>query len=446
VKTTHRYLKLAIPAVALVMAILACAQPAPSPSAIPGKPSVFVVAPVDGSRVPLGQPTTIQVNGTDAQGVTRIEIKVDGTLAGTTQSPAAGGQANLTAAQSWTFTEAGRHVIEAQAFNTGGRPSDLVAVTVHAEEDAAQETTPGAAAPTAAATGESPAVTSPPPATSETNPTSALPTATAVPSTPTQTPQPTSPPATSLGTDLSAISYLDGAGKPRIYAFAKGQDVRLYVNYWDGAKWHWAGQGMPAGANVYDNPGAITYKDGARRIYAFARGKDSRLYVNYWDGAKWRWADQGKPASANVVGTPGVITYKDGAQRIYAFVRGSDGHLHVNYWDGTQWRWADQGTPPGASVAGNPSVVSYQEGTQRIYAFVMGDNGHLYVNYWDGSKWRWADQGTPPGASVAGAPAAITHREAGAQRIYAFVVGSDDRLHVNYWDGAKWHWADQGTP
>jgi hypothetical protein len=144
--------RLAIPVAMVGLVTLACAQPTPSPTAIPGKPAAFIILPADGSEVTVGQATTIQVNATDAQGVARIEIKVDGTLAGTTQSPAAGGQPNLTATQAWTFAEAGRHVIEAQAFNAAGQPSDLVAITVQAVEGVAQEATPEAAPPTAEAT------------------------------------------------------------------------------------------------------------------------------------------------------------------------------------------------------------------------------------------------------------------------------------------------------
>jgi len=95
---------------------------------------------------------------------------------------------------------------------------------------------------------------------------------------------------------------------------------------------------------------------------------------------------------------PGVITYQEaGTQRIFAFVVGKDGHLYVNWWSGQQWAWADQGTPPNTPVASAPGVITYQEaGTQRIFAFVVGKDGHLYVNWWSGQQWAWADQGTPP--------------------------------------------------
>jgi hypothetical protein len=87
-----------------------------------------------------------------------------------------------------------------------------------------------------------------------------------------------------------------------------------------------------------------------------------------------------------------------GKQRIYAFALGKDAHLHVNYWDGKQWQWADQGTPPGITLSAQElSVITYSDGgVQHIYAFVTGSDFHLHVNYWDGKQWRWADQGQLP--------------------------------------------------
>lgn len=151
--------RLIVPLAVMGVLVLACSQPTPSPSTIPGRPSVFIVAPVDGGQVALNQPTVIQANATDAQGVSRIEIKVDGVLAGTVQSSTQG-QASLTAAQPWTFTQAGRHVIGAQAFNVAGQASDLAAISVTAEEGIAQDDTPGAAGPTAEAT-SAPGATTP---------------------------------------------------------------------------------------------------------------------------------------------------------------------------------------------------------------------------------------------------------------------------------------------
>jgi immune inhibitor A len=95
------------------------------------------------------------------------------------------------------------------------------------------------------------------------------------------------------------------------------------------------------------NRGVITYLEGGKqRIYAFVRGANGHLNVNYWNGSAWHWADQGVPAGTTVSDAPCVITYLEGGkQRIYAFVRGANSHLDVNYWDGSAWHWADQGQP-----------------------------------------------------------------------------------------------------
>jgi hypothetical protein len=261
-----------------------------------------------------------------------------------------------------------------------------------------------------------------------------------------------------LASHQGVITYPVGTQVQRIYAFAKGADGHLHVNYWDGSSWQWSDRGVPLGSPVLNTqPSAITYlAAGTQRIYAFIASAN-RLYTHYWDGSAWHWADQGTPPGSAVFGNfgdPGVVTYSDaGTQRIYAFVAGStgtpSGRLFLNYWNGTSWQWRDQGLPPGTSVNSGTCVVTYPGASgQQIYAFVTGSNGHLYVNYWNGSSWQWADRGLPSsGANLLSPSGAITYLDsAGKQRIYAFAKGGDGHLYVNSWDGSAWHWADQGTP
>ncbi len=245
-----------------------------------------------------------------------------------------------------------------------------------------------------------------------------------------------------------AVTY-DQGGTQHLYAFAQGTNGHLVVNYWDGSGWHWADQGAPVGTSMAGVPAVIAYPQGGKhRIYAFVRGANGRLLVNYWDGSSWHWADQGAPSGVTLTGSPAAVTIKEGSkQLIYTFVRGTNGRLYVNYWTGSSWHWADQEAPAGVAVAGTPNAIIYKEsGSLRIYAFVRGSNGHLLVNYWNGSSWHWADQGAPTGTTMSNDPGVVTYSESGSQRIYAFVQGLDGRLLVNYWDGSGWHWSDQGTP
>jgi hypothetical protein len=268
---------------------------------------------------------------------------------------------------------------------------------------------------------------------------------------------------------VGAVTVKDAPGAaPRPYAFVRASDGHLWVNWWDGAQWHWADQGTAGPSTVADGIGAITVMDtpsAAQRPYAFVRTSDEHLWVNWWNGSQWQWADQGTAGGINgILDRVGVITVMDtprAAQRPYAFVRAIDGFLWVNWWDGSQWQWENLGFPggPGGSTVdhgvGAITVKDTPNAAQRPYAFVgahaqtaPGGSNSLAVNWRDGSRWQWADQGTPGPSTVAGGVGALTVMDTpnAAQRPYAFVRANDGHLWVNWWDGAQWHWADQGAP
>jgi len=168
-------------------------------------------------------------------------------------------------------------------------------------------------------------------------------------------------------------------------------------------------------------PAALTFARRIQYIFVFNAGgvEDGQLYVNYWNGVQWTWSDLGMPLiEGNGIGTPvvtpGVITFEvpgfstfePSIRWIYAFTTadnltfGNDANLYVATWNSHDgiWQWIVQGTNPNAaSIAGSPTgVITFQEGgIQKIYAFVVGQDAHLYVNYWDGAQWQWADQGMP---------------------------------------------------
>src|SRR6478736_6583836 len=78
----------------------------------------------------------------------------------------------------------------------------------------------------------------------------------------------------------------------------------------------------------------------------------------------------------------------------------------------------------------------------RPYAFASTPNGHLAVNWWDGAAWHWSDQGAPTGGTVVDG-VGVTTVNGGP---YAFVRSNTGHLWVNWWDNLAWHWSDQGTP
>jgi hypothetical protein len=259
---------------------------------------------------------------------------------------------------------------------------------------------------------------------------------------------------------LTTVTYSE-AGQPRILVFGPANTGHLYVDTWNGTTWTWSYHGEPPGGLTWWGASAIAfYQAPAWRIYVFI-GNGQGFHVNYWNGSQWNWADQGKPSGTDILSSnPSAVTYaigKPSKQRIYVFGSSETGHLYMNYWNGSKWSWVDLGTPPGTKIAwfegsisrAEPSAITYPQGLkQRVYVFVVGDDHHLYVKYFNGSKWAWAAQGAPSGTTLNhyARPAVITYTQAGQQRIYAFVGGVDGHLHVNYWNGSQWSWADLGSP
>jgi uncharacterized protein YraI len=129
----------------LLVAMLAC-----GPGIKASKPTVVIISPQAGSRLTLGQEVIVQSVATDAKGVGRVELWVDGQPVHTQAvvPPAT----SYTASQSWTPAIVGNHIIEVRAYNVDNTQSDPVQVIVAAAEGV------GGATPTA---GDIPA---PPPA------------------------------------------------------------------------------------------------------------------------------------------------------------------------------------------------------------------------------------------------------------------------------------------
>jgi hypothetical protein len=127
----------------------------------------------------------------------------------------------------------------------------------------------------------------------------------------------------------------------RSYAYVKGSDGNLWVNWWSGSQWNWSFLATPPGVNIASSVGAITVDGG--RPYVFVKGSDDNLWMNWWNGSVFIWSNQGRPSGVTIAGSMGVITVDGG--RPYAHVKGSDGYLWTNWWNGSAWNWTNQYTP-----------------------------------------------------------------------------------------------------
>jgi hypothetical protein len=169
-----RYVGLVLMALVLVGSILACDIGGGA-----AKPTITITAPTSDARFEEGDEVNVLSSASDAKGVVRVELYVDGDLFRTDSSPSAEGETSLAMAQTWRATDPGVHTLSVVAYNVDGAASDPWAVSVEVVPAGsgvatATPTTSGGAPPAATNTPEPPpeatATTEPPPEETEAPP------------------------------------------------------------------------------------------------------------------------------------------------------------------------------------------------------------------------------------------------------------------------------------
>ncbi len=221
------------------------------PAAVNQAPAVSFITPANGAQVSTGAPVIVQASASDARGVTRLELWVNGALIGQQTSVTPQGQPTLLLSVNWTPPVQGSHVLEIRAFNTANRQNLPAVITVNAAGAAATPTLslPG---PTASATPAPPSPTPPPTATSPS----------IIIFTPTPSPLPATP-SPSLQA-LSDVNVRSGPGISfQILGLLRANETAPVVGRSiDGAWWqitfppNSSGQGWVVATYVQPNPAA----------------------------------------------------------------------------------------------------------------------------------------------------------------------------------------------
>jgi hypothetical protein len=164
--TRVRYVGLVLMALVLVGSILACDIGGGA-----AKPTIAITAPTSDAQFEEGDEVNVLSSASDAKGVVRVELYVDGDLFRTDSSPSAEGETSLAMAQTWTARDPGVHTLSVIAYNVDGTASDPWAVSIEVVPAGsgvatATPTTSGGAPPAATNTPEPP-----PEATATTEPT-----------------------------------------------------------------------------------------------------------------------------------------------------------------------------------------------------------------------------------------------------------------------------------
>ncbi len=176
------------------------------------KPQIVVQSPAAGAQFREGDEVVVQSLATDATGVVRVELSVDGAVVRADAPPLAQGQPSFTVVQRWKAT-AGTHTLSVRAFNAAGGASEPAFITIVVTPAVVELPTPLPTV-TFARPSSSPLPTLPP--TGET----AVPSPTRAPTRPPASPTISAPP----GVYATAIRVTPAAPK-------RNQPVTFYVTF-----------------------------------------------------------------------------------------------------------------------------------------------------------------------------------------------------------------------
>ena len=181
----------------------------------------------------------------------------------------------------------------------------------------------------------------------------------------------------------------------RVHVFVRGSDDHLWLNRWAYDHWEWSKQSPPLALpdlRLDASIGVISVMDtpqSAQHPYAFVRGNDGWVWMNWWDGSHWHWSPLGSPPGVAVafgIGATTVKDFPDAAQRPYAFICGSDAKVWLDWWAYDHFEWSNQGWPIGygdpVAPLGAVTVMDDPNTSQRPQAFVLSADGDLWLLRW----------------------------------------------------------------
>ncbi len=174
----------------LAFLLAACGRPTPVGLVTP--PTISIAAPVSGQQVQLGQQLEILFTATDALGVARVELGVDGVLLNTLHNSSPAANVPFSAQQIWTASTPGSHALMAVAFNSAGVASSPVVVNFTVVDTGSAPPPPPPSATPASGEAMPTATWTPISIVAQASPTTSPPSPTTPPPSPTATSQPPS--------------------------------------------------------------------------------------------------------------------------------------------------------------------------------------------------------------------------------------------------------------
>jgi hypothetical protein len=126
-----RHLRLLFIVILLAGGLLACdLSDITGGASQPSTPTITITAPTSGAEFQVGQQVNVLSSASDARGINRVELYVDGVLYRTDPSPNPSPNALVSFSQAWTADVPGTHTLSLVAVSVEGQESTPWAVTV----------------------------------------------------------------------------------------------------------------------------------------------------------------------------------------------------------------------------------------------------------------------------------------------------------------------------
>ena len=191
-----------------------------------------------------------------------------------------------------------------------------------------------------------------------------------------------------LGGNVAVVSQSNG----KINIFARGNDGRLWQNWFDGHKWQTNWNYIDGPSPASKSPSAISWSDGHMDVFEVRNG--NLWHSWYASPGGWRaWSKIGRPSSSNLTGYVGAVTQATG--KINIFAKGEDGRMWQNWYSNgswqTNWNYID-GQLPSAS---SPSAISWYNGHLDVFEINKGGLRHSYYASGAGGWHGWEELGRP---------------------------------------------------
>ena len=261
-------------------------------------------------------------------------------------------------------------------------------------------------------------------------------------------------------TTVASFGYINDPVKAQATEGADAWPANRYLNMWvcqlDGGLLGYAQ--FPGGPAATDGVVILHSAFGTNGTAAtpFHLGRTATHEIGHWLNLNHIWGDDGTGCSGtdNVADTPNQAGYNIGTP-IFPQVscsNGPNGDMFMNYMDYVDdpamfMFTAGQVERMQACLDGPRSSIGPEEarqssspvvawGANRLDAFVLGTDRALYHKWWDGNAWGPAVDGYEyMGGVCMSAPQVVAW---GPNRLDVFVTGTDSALYHKGWDGNAW--------